>query len=505
MPKPLDIERLKKIEKRIHEIAQEWGFLTTDIQFEIVGAQKMLEGMAYMFPVNFSHWSFGRDYEMHRTVYDHTGSGIPYETVWNFTPPVALLVETNPFALNTIIIGHVYAHVDFFLASKFLQLGRFFSDIADETYYAAERFREYEVQYGKDEVEKTIDAGMAIWWQQHPDLFFEEELDEDIARDRLLTTEREKARPGKDVASQFKQGGLEDEVLRRKLRFLAERVPPEPIYDLLGYIARYSPLLKSWQKDILSVMRNQARSLAPQRKTKLLNEGWATYWHVRFMRRLFEEGLLTAEEHGIYNDFHAGVTRENKVGFNWYRIGLALFEYIEEKYNKGRFGREYEACEDPVKKAYWDTHAMKGREKIFHVRSFYSDRMAIEEFFTDEFIHQMQLYIWEAYVDEKSGETTYYIAEKDPAVIRRMLTRSHTLYGIEPIVIQNANHNRSGHLYLNHLNTDVELDPKRRDGTLFHIFTLWGKPVSLETNIDDKRVVCSFDGKKPEVKPKPKI
>ena len=502
MPKPLDVERLRKIEKRIHEIAQEGGFFTTDIQFEIVGAQKMLEGMAYMFPVNFSHWSFGRDYETHRTIYDHTGSGIPYETVWNFTPPVALLVETNPFALNTIIIGHVYGHVDFFLGSKFLQIGRSFSDIADEAYYAAERFREYEIQHGKDEVERIIDAGMAILWQQHPDIFMEEELDEEIARDRLLTMEREKARLGDDVASQFKQSGAGDEALKKKLQYLAQRVPPEPVYDLLGYITRYSPILKPHHRDILTVMRNQGRSLAPQRKTKLLNEGWATYWHVRFMRRLFKEGLLTAEEHGIFDDFHSGVTRENKVGFNWYRIGLALFEYIEEKYDKGRFGREYDACEDPIKKAYWDTHEMKGKEKIFQVRSCYSDRMVIEEFFTGEFIHQMKLYIWESEVDTKTGETTYYIAEKDPEVIRRILVQQHTLYGIEPIVIQNANHNRGGYLYLNHLSNGVELDPKRRDGTLVHIFTLWGKPVFLETNMDNKRVVCSFDGKKHEVKPK---
>ncbi len=502
MSNVLDVERLKKLERRICEIAKEWGLFTREIMFEIVPAQRMLEGMAYMFPVNFSHWSFGRDYEKYRTIYDHTGSGIPYEQVWNFEPPLAFLVETNPFGLNTLIIGHVYGHDDYFQGSKFLQLGRSFSDVADEAYHARERFREYEVQHGKEEVEKTIDAGISIQWQQHPDPFMEEELDEEVARDRLITMEHEKARPGNDVASQFKREEDKNEVLERKLRYLAQRVPPEPVYDLLGYITRYSPILKPWQRDVLTVLRNQARSLAPNRRTKMLNEGWATYWHVRIMRRLFEEGLLTSEEHGVFNEFHAGVTRESKISFNWYRIGLALFEYIEERWDKGRFGKEYNECEDTLKRAYWDTHAMKGREQIFRVRSFYSDRMAIEEFFTDEFIQQMQIYIWESDTDAKTGEVTYYIAERDPEVIRKMLVRAHTLYGIEPIVVQNADHERNGLLYLNHKNTEVDFEEQHRNGTLAHIQFLWGKSVFLETNMEGKRVVCKFDGKKIEVKPK---
>lgn len=498
---PLDVERLKSVERRVHEIAKEWGLLTTDISFEIVPAQRMLEGMAYMFPVNFSHWSFGRDYEMYRTIYEHTGSGIPYEQVWNFEPPVALLVETNPFALNALIIAHVYGHVDFFLGSRFSQHGRSFSDIAEEAYHAAERFREYEVLHGKDAVERTIDAGMSIMWQQHPDPFIEEELDDEVVRERILKIEREKARLGNDFASQFGRGGVKDELLEKKLQFLSQRTPPEPIYDLLGYTTRHSPILKPWQRDVLTVIRNQARSLAPNRRTKLLNEGWASYWHVRIMRQLFEEGFLTAEEHGIFNEFHAGVTRESRVTFNWYRIGIALFEYIEERWNRGRFGKEYEDCEDPTKKAYWDTQAMKGREKIFHVRSFYSDRMAIEEFFTDEFIRQMELYIWESHIDPRSGETTYYIVEKDPEVIRKMLVRSHTLYGVEPIVVKDANYERNGLLYLVHQNSNgVELEERYRNGTLAHIFTLWGRSVFLETTVDDKRVICKFDGKKHDVK-----
>jgi len=497
-----EIARLRTIEGRVREIIQEFGLLTTDIIFEIVPAQRMLEGMAYNFPVNFSHWSFGRDYEKARTIYDHSGAGIPYEVVWNFDVPKAFLVETNPFALNVLVVAHVYAHVDFFLASRYCKHGRSFSDIAEEARNAAARFREYESKYGKEKVEKTIDAAMSIRWQEHPDLFFEEELDNDAARERLMLYEREKLRRAKDFYSEFKRPETEKEIkkIENYLRYLTQLTPPEPIYDLLGYLIRYSPILKSWQRDILTVIRNQARALSPNARTKTLNEGWATYWHARIMRRLFGEGLLTPEEHGVFNNFHSNVTRDQKLGFNWYRIGPMLFEYVEERWDKGQFGAEYEECEDPVKKAYWDTNAGKGMEKIFSVRSIYSDRMAVEEFFTDEFIERTKLFIYKEEKFPNTGEIFYVIVERRPEIIRRILKFEFaSSMGIQPIVIQNSDYRSRGELSLHHKYTKVELDKHYRDGTLRNLYYLWGRKIYLHTVVDGNWVECTFNGKQIQV------
>ena len=392
--KKQEIERLLELEKRIKEIAEESGLLTTEITFEVTTAQRVLEGMAYEFPVNFSHWTFGRDYEKYRTIYEHTGAGIPYEQVWNFDKPKAFLVETNPFALNVLVIAHVYGHVDFFLANRYLRQGRSFSNVAEEARNASKRFKEYEARYGQKEVEKIIDAGMSIQWHQNPDPFFEEQ-DEETVRERLIYLERAKLERFEDLKSKFKKPETEQEIslIEKRLERLLAKTPPEPTYDILNYITKKSPKpLKPWMIDVLTVLRNQARSLAPNKKTKGLNEGWATYWHVRIMRRLFEEGLITPEEHGIFNDFHSGVTQENKAGFNWYRIYLALFENIKERWDKGQFGRDYEEERNAFKHSRWDTATGLGNQKIFEVRSFYSDRMAVEEFFTDEFIREQQLY-----------------------------------------------------------------------------------------------------------------
>lgn len=496
-----ELERLIFLEKRIKEIAEGFGLLTTEIDFEVVSSQRVLEGMAYNFPKNFSHWSFGRDYDRHRTIFDHTGQGIPYEQVWNFERPRALIVESNPFALKVLVIAHVFGHVDYFLRNRFVQHGRSFSDIAQEARDAADRFKEYEEKYGSDEVEKTIDAGMSIQWQQHIDPFLEEELDNDLVRERLVEIARAKLERNTCVDSEFRKELTKEErnEIEKNLRRLSQLTPPRPIYDLLGYIIKYSPSLKPWQKDVLSVIRNQARALAPMGRTKMADEGWATYWHVRIMRKLFEEKLLTAEEHGVFNDFHSAVTREDKTDFNWYRIGSAVFEDIKERWDRGCFGRDYEECEDSTKKAYWDTKTMEGKEKILQVASFYSDRMIIEEFFTDDFIRKMRLYLYRAEEGENTGEVIYEIVESGPETIRILLKHAFTLYGMMPIRIQNADHNGQQQLYLKHNFDGLELDPQHREGTLRNIFYLWNRKIFLETVEKDAQVVYTFDGHKHKI------
>ncbi len=487
-----DLKRIIELEKRIGQLAKEYGLLATDTIFEIVPAQKVLEGMAYMFPTNFSHWTFGRDYEKYRTIYEHTGEGIPYEQVWNFDIPRALLVETNPLALNVLVVAHVYGHVDYFLGNKYLQHGRSYSDVAEEARNAALRFAEYESKYGI-EYEKTLDAGMSLMWHQHPDHFFVEH-DEESIRARLVDFERAKLERTSGYLEDLKKPETKDELKRieRKLSLLQYKTPPEPTYDLLNYIIKKSPKpLKPWQVDVLTVLRHQARCLAPNVATKMLDEGWATYWHAIIMRRLFEEGLLTAEEHGVFDEFHSSVTRESRKTFNWYNIGLALFEYVKERYDRGQFGREFEECENPHKRATWDTKANKGNEKIFEVRSFYTDRMAIEEFFTDEFIRARKLYIYVSMPDNQ-GNIVDVIGETDPKVIREMLLASKTSLAPQ-VVAEDGNYQSKGHLYLRHINTGFEFDPEYRDGVLENAFYLWGRKVILNCREEEKEKEFSYD------------
>jgi stage V sporulation protein R len=491
-----EIKRMNMLEKRIKEIAEEEGLITTNIIFEVVSAHRMIEGMAYNFPTNFSHWTFGAEYDRLRTIYDHSGSGIPYEVVWNFDVPKAFLVSNNPFALNVLTVAHVYGHVDHFLRSRYFQHGRSFADIAEEARYTAGKFREYQRKYGKDDVEKLLDAGMSVQWHQHPDPFYEEQ-DEEKVRSYLKYVENEKIHALK-TGSRGSNKDNEGKILaaQSRLKDLRYKTPPEPVYDVLKYIIDHAPRLEDWERNALTLFRKQARALAPNRRVKMLAEGWATYWHTIIMRRLCDEKLLTDKEHGVYIDFHAKVTQRSRSQFNVYCVGPAFFAYMRDRWDHGKFGREYDECENPLEKRRWNTGAMKGREKIFEIAEKYTDRMAVSEFFTDNFIHDQDLYIYKAEIDQQTGEIVYSIAEKNPEVIRRILTSSFTLYDLPVISVTDGNYNDRGELYLRHSYNGRELSPEYRNGALGHIGYAWRRPVNLETVVDEKPKLFTYDGRK---------
>lgn len=500
-----NLKRIQEIERRIQEIARDFGLSTTEILFEIVPAQRVLEGIAYRFPVNFSHWSFGRDYEYHRTIYEHTGRGIPYEQVWNFDVPKAFLVRSNPFALNVLTIAHVFGHVDFFLRNNFLRHGRSIADISNEARNAASRFRKYTAEHQLERLEMYIDAAMSIQWHQHPDPFADDDVPEEDQRERLIAVELAKLeqlrnRAGFDMSRNQKIKETEQRIFE-----LQHKTPVQPEYDLLRFIIEHSPnYVYPWQRDVLSVVRSQARYLAPQRRTKLLNEGWAVYWHLRIMRQLFQEGLLTDEEHGVFNHFHSLVVRPDRRQLNVYRIGLALFEDIKERWDRGQFGKDWEECRDAFERAHWDKKLGKGMEKIFEVRQHYSDRMAIEQFFTDEFIHAQDLYIYEERVNPVTGEIEEVIVEDRPWIIRNLLKGSFTLYGIPVVRVEDGNYKNVRYLYLKHEFSGFELEPEYRRKTMEKIHFLWGGSVYLESAIIEgekekawpRKVVFCYDGQK---------
>ena len=185
-----------------------------------------------------------------------------------------------------------------------------------------------------------------------------------------------------------------------------------------------------------------------------------------------------------------------------------MYEYLKEQWDKGRFGRDFDECEDPHKRAYWDTGANFGNEKIFEVRANYSDRMAVELFFRDDFIHEQELYIYQEQLDPQTGESIDVIVEKRPEVLRANLKRHLTLYGTPIIFVKDGNYNDNRELYLVHVRDPqfpLELDPQYEQGTLEKIFNLWGRSVHLETDdlTEDKeagsnrvgRVLDTYDGK----------
>jgi len=468
----VDLKRLNEADKIIQEIARQFGLDFLPQEFDVVPDRKMLEIMAYRLPVNFSHWSFGRNFEIERTKYEH-GFGVPYEVVFNSEPVRAYLMETNPFPIQVLVMAHVYAHNDFMNNNRHFQYAR--RDMITSASEAAARFRKYEEDYGIDAVERVIDAALAIQWNIDPDEPIHPET-EDEARERLYGWQKTTPARGRfdDLLAPKKQIPTEE---KRKLR---KKTPPEPTVDLIGYIMGHSPRgLESWERDILSVIKTQAQYFIPYRRTKIMNEGWATYWHEKIMQELFRRKFLSAEEHGLYNLYNARVKAHNPRQLNPYLLGYAIFKDIEHRWDTGKFGPQYEECRDRRKRETWDLKLGKGREKIFQVRRTHMDWFFVHEFLTREVIEELQLYLYRERDRDTYWETV--VEETDWRRVKEILVQSLMNWGVPRILVLDGDYKGTRTLYLQHAYEGLPLDDEYCRKTLEHVYFLWGRPVLLET------------------------
>jgi stage V sporulation protein R len=191
------------------------------------------------------------------------------------------------------------------------------------------------------------------------------------------------------------------------------------------------------------------------------------------------EKFLSVEDHGYYNLYNARVKAHHPRMINPYLLGSALMTNIEDRWNKGRFGQEYEDCEDAERKKAWDLGLKQGRDKIFQVRRTHTDWSFVAEFLNKEIIDDLNLYIFA----EKDKHTHYEVVvqETEWMRVKTALVQSLMNWGIPRIMVMDGNYKGSLQLYLQHVHEGFPLDDEYCRKTLEHIFFLWGRPVYLET------------------------
>lgn len=463
----LDKELIRSIEE-ITEIATGFGLDFFPMRYEICPAEIIYTIGAYGMPTRFSHWSFGKQFYKMKVQYDLGLSQI-YELVINSDPCYAFLLETNTLTQNKLIVAHVLAHCDFFKNNiRFSNTRR---DMVESMTATAERIAHYESLYGKDEVEQFLDAVLSI--QEHIDpsivrptlASYEEDDEEEVEEDV-----REKRTPYDDLWS------LDEEKEEQPtIRYKRKKFPPKPEKDLLLFIELYSRELEDWQRDILTMMREEMLYFWPQLETKIMNEGWASYWHQRIMREL---NLSTAETIE-YAKLNAGVVQPSKTTINPYYLGLKIFEDIEKRYDN--------PTEEMIRLGIKPN---SGREKIFEVREIESDISFIRNYLTKELVAQEDMYLF-----EKKGNN-YLITDKDHENVRDQLVSMRVNGGFPYIVVENGDYLRNGELYLVHGFEGMELDPHYLEHVLPYIYQLWGRPVHLQTVVEKKAVLYTYDGKR---------
>jgi stage V sporulation protein R len=492
-------EDLEEALSHIWDIAAENHLDPFPTHFDVVPANIMNQIGAYNgLQGSFSHWTRGRQYRQMKTTYDWGLSKI-YELVINSNPAQAFLLENNPPIENKFVMAHVLGHTDFFKNNVLFAGTR--RDMPEAAARNAERIRGYEEVEGRLEVERFFDATLAI--EEHIDPYLphrpSREAEFKIWRDQAEHARKSQFRVVDEFDDLFNSGvKLPEDQSRPKATI---HVPPQPDRDLLGFIRNHAPHLEEWQRDVVDVVRNESVYFYPQRRTKIMNEGWAAYWHKRIMREMGDRDFISDKDNEAWWKVHSGVVAESQKSLNPYYLGMKIYEYIEDYYNGNLTDKEtawlqqegtpiYPHFEGELK----DSPATPMlRDTMIHN----DDQSFIRNHFNKIVADRMNMFVYEKR-EIYDGSTQHVVKSTGWKDIRDHLVASMDNSGTPRIVVVDGDYNNSNELYLRHEFEGQTLDPDYIQKTLPYIFTLWQRPLHLET-IDgklNKKIIYTHDGVK---------
>ncbi len=471
-----DRMELEKWIEIITEKAAGYGLDCYPTHFEVVPDHVIYELGSYVLPARFSHWTFGRDYHRQKTMYEY-GMAKIYEIVFNTDPCQAFLLDSNSMLAHKFVVAHVLGHNDFFKNNTYFDHTD--RGMIEKVRLHGNRIRKYEEEFGALVVEEFLDAVLSI--EEHFDTglttTFRRKSPEQHEADRRAP--KRSATEYDDLWNLTEHRNGPDPLRPRKF-------PPEPDKDLLGFLRDHAPELEKWQRDILNMIREEMIYFIPQMRTKIANEGWASFWHERIMTDLD----LTPEEHLEFRRMHASVLSPgSRMSINPYYVGYNIFRDIERRWN-GEGDKDFDE-ED------WQGYKRvrpsdEGIKKIFEVRRDESDVSFLRKYLTRGLVTRLDMYTYK--LEEVNGEQMWVVQDTDWERVRDSLLDSMTNFGIPMIYVEDADYNRHGELLLRHAYDGKPLDRDYTSRTLKYIHSLWKRPVHMATIADDKEVLLSHDG-----------
>jgi len=466
----------------IRKHAEDYGLDFFETVFEMVDYEQ-INSLAALggFPVRYPHWRFGMEYDQLSKGYAWGLQKI-YEMVINTDPSYAYLMKSNSVTDQKIVMAHVYGHVDFFKNNTwFSKTNRKMLDVMANH---AVRIRAHMDRYGQDNVESFIDKCLSIEGLIDPFQPFVGAKKFDEERDQ--GREPGKIKTDRAYMDKFINPPEFLEEQRNRMRDEAKKArknPPAPMKDVLAFLLEQAPL-SDWEHDVLSMIRDEAYYFAPQGQTKIMNEGWASYWHSKIMT----QKVLKDSEVVDFADHHAGTMAMAPGQINPYKIGLELFRDIEDRWNRGKFGKEYDDCDDMVAKAKWDKKLDLGRKKIFEVRRVCNDITFIDEYLTEEFVERLKMYTYA--FNRRTNQ--YEIVDRDWTKVREKLLFMLTNRGQPFIYVTDGNFQNKGELLLWHKHQGLDLDVRWARETMASLAAIWGRPVNVETEYDGQKKLLSY-------------
>ena len=371
------VEDLQEWNQRIVELVQRFGLDPYTQEFEICDYEEMLSYMVYSgMPSHYPHWSYGKAYEKLKTLYDYGLSGLPYEMVINSDPCIAYLMRDNTLALQILTIAHVYGHNDFFKNNFTFRTIR--AEFTIETFKAhANRVRHYveDPSIGLEKVERILDAAHALSLQCRRNLSIRKQTETEQRIAKL-----ENSKPSTDPFQS----------IHRRKDWVSpdlDKVPLYPEEDILLFIRDHNPQLADWERDLLTMVHEQAQYFIPQIETKIMNEGWASFWHKRILEALDLPQGLRLE----FFVRHTQVLSPTPGAINPYYVGMKVWEDIEKRWTHP----------SPEEVKEFGPKKETASEKLIEVREVERDSSFLRRYLTEELIRELNLFEYQSRGNEK--------------------------------------------------------------------------------------------------------
>ena len=494
-------QHTKRVMEGCKERAAAAGLSFTRESLEYIVTNRDLVELApkVMIPTLYDYWVHDVEVLKERGKYE-LYPGNPYETVINTRPPISFYNDNNPDWLNVMIFYHVLAHIDFFQNNLYFRrtwdydfTGQALSDkrLVAKLRSAHGRWVDYVIEFARGLDNLVCYFGRLSNGPDHKrpkpnrlDFYFDVFLQDEK---KLTQTEYMKELEAYNQARR-EHGGLGEkvffeEVKKKHPEFEARfeklaKEPPSPRLDVMQHVMEHSEFLQAsenrWMKGVLEVVRNTSLFLQPQIRTKIMNEGWASYWH----QTLFLNDDRIAGNEVNYARVNSYVTSLPRVGLNPYALGMRLFEFMEEEAENGRLSYEFEKERDAEKRKEFKRPGGNGRAFIFKVREDFCDFTFINRFVTQDFMTRHKLFVSGKRLNRQKGVWEYYVKSRKVQDYKEMLMES--LY--HPPRVEIEEQKGDGRLRLNHVFEGKPLVTDFIGPVLMGAEYLWGRPVELTTS-----------------------
>jgi stage V sporulation protein R len=496
-------QHTKNIMEGCKERARAAGLRFEDETLEyIVTNRDLLElSPKMMIPTLYDYWVHDVELLKEKGKYE-LYPGNPYETVINTRPAISFYNDNNPDWLNVMIFYHVIGHIDFFQNNLFFRhtwdydfTGQALSDKRMIAKLRSEKGRwvDYVIEFarGIDNLVgffrelSRLNAAPETPSRRRFDFYFDEFLQ--VGKKVGVTGYIKEVNRYNKCRKEFGEEGEKQffaEVNKKYPEFeevfkKSHQKKPDRVLDLMEFLMAHSEFLNReenrWMKQILQVVRNTALFFQPQIRTKIMNEGWASYWH---------EILFLSDDriNGHEVDFarvHAGVTSMPRVGLNPYALGMRLFDYTEDLVDKGKYSFDFQRTAGIRERADYDAGLGRGREFIFEVRKHFNDFMFVNSFIDQDFINKYRLFVADRKLNQSKMVWQYFVKSRRADAYRDMVLDK--LYH-PPHITAKTKKGEDNILYLDHKFEGKPLVGDYIAGTLLGIEYLWGAPVKLETS-----------------------